>query len=474
MSSLTPLRLQALRGSLEHTLQRTGETIQRRIVAAIGAIALIGVVGLTWAGTSWIAWLLAGQPLERVRGAQTVVLLGAVVLLVLVLFALSAVGRFVARHVTEPAAALAAVSERVASGDLLVQIGRTTADDDLGRLSRATEMMVSELRRLVSVMRDSARETAAMSAEITAGTEQMRTAASEMAHTSGELSSQSTDMAQTIQSAAEDATRLKAIVERVAEGTREGVTRNARIRTLALENRGRLDASSTALEQLAAEARANAEAATALATASEEIRAFVYLVRKIARQSKLLALNASMEAARAGEQGEGFAVVASEIRKLAANSTNAAERTEQIVNDVLLRVEESRASSQRTVETVANVQAATQSAVNSFTLVEHAVIEAESWTTSIEQAAADSSALIGETTSRLDELARGTESFAAAMQQVAASAEQQSASTEEIAAAAGALAEAARRVWQLVSAFRLDENRAGAAPESAQRAAPAA
>jgi methyl-accepting chemotaxis protein len=334
--------------------------------------------------------------------------------------------------------------------------------------------MVSELRRLVSIMRDSARETAAMSAEITAGTEQMRTAASEMAHTSSELSDQATGMADTIQGAAGDATRLKAIVERLAEGTREGVSRNARIRTLAFENRGRLDASSTALEQLAAEARANAEAATALATASEEIRAFVYLVRKIARQSKLLALNASMEAARAGEQGEGFAVVASEIRKLAANSTNAAERTEQIVNDVLLRVEESRASSQRTVETVANVQAATQGAVNSFTLVEHAVIEAESWTTSIEQAAADSSALIGETTTRLDELARGTESFAAAMQQVAASAEQQSASTEEIAAAAGALAEAARRVWQLVLAFRLDESHTGAASESQQRAAPAA
>jgi len=172
-----------------------------------------------------------------------------------------------------------------------------------------------------------------------------------------------------------------------------------------------------------------------------------------------------MEAARAGEQGEGFAVVASEIRKLAANSTNAAERTEQIVNDVLLRVEQSRESSHRTAETVANVQAATQSAVESFTQVEQAVIEAESWTTSIEQAAADSSTLIGETTARLDQLAHGTENFAAAMQQVAASAEEQSASTEEIAAAAGALVEAARRVWQLVSTFRLDDGAAVTPPQ---------
>ena len=465
MTSLTPLRLMALRGGLEQTLRQTGATIQRRIVAAIGTIALLGIMALAWAGTSWIARLLAGQPIDRVRSAQTIILLGAVALLALVLVALTMVGRFVARHVTEPASALAAVSERVASGDLVVKIGASMDDDDLGRLSRATEMMVTELRRLVSIMRDSARETAAMSAEITAGTEQMRTAASEMASTSNDLSAQATGMAHTIQRAADDAAHLEEIAKRLTGGAREGVTRNARIRTLALENRERLDESSTALEQLAAEARASAEAATTLATASEEIRAFVSLVRKIARQSKLLALNASMEAARAGEQGEGFAVVASEIRKLAANSTNAAERTEQIVNDVLLRVEQSRESSHRTAETVANVQAATQSAVESFTQVEQAVIEAESWTTSIEQAAADSSTLIGETTARLDQLAHGTENFAAAMQQVAASAEEQSASTEEIAAAAGALVEAARRVWQLVSTFRLDDGAAVTPPQ---------
>jgi methyl-accepting chemotaxis protein len=162
-----------------------------------------------------------------------------------------------------------------------------------------------------------------------------------------------------------------------------------------------------------------------------------------------------LEAARAGVPGEGFAVEASEIRKLASNSTRAAERAEEIVNDVLRRVEESRASSYHTAETVVSVQAATQSALDSFAQVERAVIEAESWTTSIEQAATDSSALIGELTSRLDLLAQGTETFAAAMQEVAATAQEQSASTEEIAAAATALAEAARRVWELVSAFRL-------------------
>ena len=120
------------------------------------------------------------------------------------------------------------------------------------------------------------------------------------------------------------------------EGAHEGVVRNAALRTLAAENRAGLDASA---ESLGSARRGRATRAPTRsrrwATASEEIRSFVTLVRKLARQSKLLALNAAMEAARAGEHGEGFAVVASEVRRLSAMSSEAAERTEAIVKGVL-------------------------------------------------------------------------------------------------------------------------------------------
>ena len=362
------------------------------------------------------------------------------------------------RRIGIPVARLAAAAEGVAAGDLGAQIPDARSNDEIGRLSRATRAMLEELRALAGALRTSSHETAALASQITGGAEHMAASAEEMASTSSVLSDQSTSMAQTIQEMVGDATRLVSISSALSEGAHEGVNRNRLLRELTSENRIRFDAAATSLTELAADVRQNAVAMDTLARASEEIRNFVTLVQKMARQSKLLALNASMEAARAGEQGQGFAVVASEVRRLAANSQEAAERTEALVGGVLKRVELSRQASARMVDTVRQVFDATHQGIESFGAVEREVRGAETWTTSIEASASQSSTLVGEMTARLDGLAQGTESFAAAMEQVAAASEQQSASTEEIAAAAHSLATAADRLAALVATFRLESN----------------
>lgn len=438
-------------------LGRSVRSVQRRIVAGGGTLALVLVALLAFVTDRWMRNTLAGLPLEKLHDAETFIMLGAAVMLGIVELALIYLSRYVSRRVTEPAALLAEAAERVAAGDLAVDIAPIGEDDELGRLGRATGGMIAELRRLVRILRESAQQTAAQSAEITAGTEQMSTAAGEMAHTSSELSSQAADMAQSIARTAADATTLSSIADQLSAGAHEGVERNDALRTLARANRAGLDASEAALGTLAAEAESSATAAADLVDAFEQIRSFVTLVRRMARQSKLLALNASMEAARAGQQGEGFAVVASEIRKLSTNSNQAAERTEDMVMTLLEKVELSRESSRRTASTVAGVRASIEQALTSFAEVENAVAGAEGWTRSIEQAANQSRELVAEATIRLEHLARGTESFAAAMEQVAASTEQQSAGAQEIAAASAALADASRKLLAKISVFRLDE-----------------
>ena len=425
------------------------------------------------------AWRVVAQidddtvlfPLRQARPLIAAALVGLLGFLVATLWLMS---RFLDRRISAPVTELAGLAEAVASGDLSTPMTPSAADDEVGRLSRATAAMLDDLRRVVAALRDSARETSARAAEITGGSENMAAAAQEMASTSGDLSRQSTEMADAVQRMAHDAARLQGIADQLAVGAHEGVERNASLRALAKENRARFDASASALEHLASDARASADAVKALAEASEEFGAFVTLVQKMAKQSKLLALNAAMEAARAGEHGQGFAVVASEVRRLAANSADAAQRTEVLMRDVLAKVQESRALSARTMDTVIGVLETTQLGMHSFAQVEEAVRGSEVWTSSIESAATTSRELVADVTVRLDEVAKASESYASAMEEVAASSEEQSASTEQIAAAASALAAAAAHLAGLVGGFKLENQTAEmAAPASPPNADPA-
>jgi methyl-accepting chemotaxis protein len=396
------------------------------------------------------------------------------VLLVVLVGVLVAVHQFLARRISRPATELAVAAEAVAAGDFSVEIGDTGSDDEIGRLGRAVGAMILELRRLAQALAGSARETSAMSSEITAGSEEMAATAGEIANTASDLSAQATTMAETIASLAQSAAALKELAITLDDGARGGSLRNTTLRALAMENRAGLDASDESLGVLSNDVAASAQAIESLGTASEEIRSFVGLVRKLARQSKLLALNAAMEAARAGEHGEGFAVVASEVRRLAAMSSDAAERTEEIVAGVLSAIQESRASAARAVSTAEEVRSATARASDSFTEIEAAVVEAEAWTASVEQTSAETNNLVVEMTQRLETLSAGTESFAAAMEQVAASSQEQSASTQEIAAAASTLATAADTLQRIVANLKLgDAHGPGGPPAPPATPAPA-
>ena len=414
---------------------------------------------LTANGVRWR--VAAHEPTSAMAGAfeksTYVVLAGSVVVLLALFVLLYSIDRFLDRRLSAPARELAEAAEAVAAGDFAIDVSRMTTDDEIGRLNRAVGAMVVELRRLAQAIATSARETSAMSSEITAGSEEMAATAGEIANTASDLSAQSTTMAEAIGSIAQSAGTLRSLAASLDEGAREGVTRNSALRSLAVENRAGLDATDESLRGLVADVSASEDAIAALSDASEEIRTFVTLVRKLARQSKLLALNAAMEAARAGTHGAGFAVVASEVRRLASMSTDAAERTEAIVRGVLRGIDASRESSSRAVVTAAHVRTATSKASASFADIERAVAEAELWTAAIEQTATTTSRLVVEMTQQLESLAGGTESFAASMEEIAASSEEQSASTEEIAGAANQLGSAAERLSKLVGGLRTND-----------------
>jgi methyl-accepting chemotaxis protein len=436
---------------------RSVASLHRRFVTRAGILGLAGIALFAWGARN----LLPATPEVR----QTV-LVALVALAVLLVALLSSVWVFLSYTVSRPAGELAEAAEAVAAGDFSVRVRHASSDDEIGRLGRAIAAMILELRRLAQAIASSARETNAMSGEITAGSEEMAATAGEIANTASDLSAQATSMAETISTLAITAASLRGLSATLDEGAREGVARNTALRTLAAENRVSLDASAQSLGTLGDDVHASAMAIEALADASTEIRSFVALVRKLARQSKLLALNAAMEAARAGAQGEGFAVVATEVRRLAAMSSDAAERTESVVNGVLSGIEDSRESAGRAVAMADEVRNTTSLASASFSEIERAVADAEAWTNSVAESSASTGQLVARMTERLEILTGGTESFAAAMQQVAASSEEQSAATQEIAGAANTLVQAAERLTTLVNALKIGDEAVVESPQA--------
>lgn len=391
----------------------------------------------------------------EISSASTALVLAGGVVFLLLLGALGAMRAFMHRRIAAPAARLAAAAESVAAGDLSIELTDAYADDEIGRLGRATREMIRGLKSLTVAIKDSASKATAMASDLTSSSAEISSTSQHMAQTSTDLSRQSATMAQTIQEMASDSTRLVELSSALTTGAAEGVKRNLRLRTLAQENRGILDTSARQLQTLLGEAESSTQAGEAVAAASEEIREFVFLIQNIARQSKLLAFNAGMEASRSGQHGAGFAVVAKEVERLAGTSGEAAERAERVVRALLQRVEESRASNTRSTAAVERVKKATQQGLESFGHVEQAAAETEAWTVAIQQASLTSNSVVEDTTRRLAALARGTEAFAAAMEEVAASAQEQSASTEEIAATAADLAATAERLATQAGAFRL-------------------
>ncbi len=348
----------------------------------------------------------------------------------------------------------ARIAGRVAEGDLTLPDGQNAA---IGKdvLTSSIAAMVNKLRDLVGTIRQHAHDAAAMSEEIAASTQEMSASTQEVASTTGDLTERANQQAVVVRAAADDAGRILGIAQELAAGATQAAERNAALARLARSHQERLDTSTAELGRLAEEVDQATTEADALAAASEEIEKFIAQTKAIAKQTHMLALNASIEAARAGEEGKGFSVVAEEVRKLAAQAARAATSTSDTVQTVLERVQTARQRLMRLGKGGMAAKDAAHAAAEGLINVAADAEANDEWTRRISASANEVRGLIEGIAGRMREVSAGTEDYAAAAEEIAAAAEQLNASTEEISSSAGHLAEAADRLTAAVGGFRL-------------------
>jgi methyl-accepting chemotaxis protein len=239
--------------------------------------------------------------------------------IVIALAATLALATMFTRSLVVPIAKALAVAQEIAGNNLSKPI-QVDGSDEPGKLLQALSVMQQNLRRTLTELGDSSNQLASTSEEMTAVTED----ALRGVHRQNDE----------INQAATAINQMSAAVDEVARNAAHASSAAKNSSTSAEHGRQRVEETVSVIHQLHESVGATATEINGLASQVQSISGVLDVIRGIADQTNLLALNAAIEAARAGEAGRGFAVVADEVRALAHRTQQSTAEIEKMIASI--------------------------------------------------------------------------------------------------------------------------------------------
>ncbi|OGT17722.1 MAG: hypothetical protein A3J49_03950 [Gallionellales bacterium RIFCSPHIGHO2_02_FULL_57_16] len=332
----------------------------------------------------------------------------------------------ITRSVTLPMGRMQSTMVEVgSSGDFTRRIA-VDSRDEVGQTARSFNNLMGSLQTTLREMHDNIDKVLDASRSLSSSSQQIATSS---AHQSESASAMAAAVEQVTVS-----------INHVSDGAREALEISRKSGDLSGQGSEIIHKAATEMRHIADTVRQTSSAIENLGQQSTQISSIAQVIKEIAEQTNLLALNAAIEAARAGEQGRGFAVVADEVRKLAERTANATKEITEMIN---------------AIQSTARV--AVTSMAEAGSQVDGGVILAQQAGDAINQIKEKSAQVlrtVGDISSALAEQSSASNDIATHIEKVAQMTEENSAATKETAGASDRLVQLADTMRTAVNRYK--------------------
>lgn len=342
----------------------------------------------------------------------------------------------------------------VSKGDLRVKLS-TTREDEIGRLIHSSQVATQNLRTLITEIGETATSVASSSEELSASSEETGKSVQLVAQSITDVARGAHETARNVEDASTNLKETAKAIQLVSKDIQEVAEFTSNATDLAIKG-GELAVE--AVMQMSNVKNSVTEAAQVVQTLGEkstQIAEIVGLITGIASQTNLLALNAAIEAARAGEAGRGFAVVADEVRKLAEESSNAAQNIRNLIKEITIEMDKALNAMNVGSEVVEKGSQIVNATGESLTQIVDKFHQVNQRIESSNAAAEEMIASVQEVLDLIASISAEAEQSAANSQSASSATEQQTAAVEEINASANQLAQMSEKLQHMISRFEV-------------------